>query len=658
MRFSLIFVATLLSAQSPGYELLSGAYQALQAGAYEQAIAGFEKALVLEPNRAAIHKDAAYACLKIGENRVAREHFKRAMELNPADYAAALEYAFLSFEAPDHAIAAKAQARRVFDRVRHQTADPVAAATAEQAFQNIDKPLAQGIARWSAALAGASPTFSVHHELAELAEQRDNWDLAAEHYLAAWHLEPQRKSVLVAIGRVERLRDRPEQATAALLAASRGGEPYAADQARELLPVRYPYVYEFRNAIALDPANTELHRELAYLLLRMEQKADAEVEFAHIAVSDQTDLLSAAQLGFLLLARGDRNRAMPLLTRVLKGTDEQLANSVRTALNLPHSLTAAVMPAADADARVMYERSYRAGYLQDALRYLKIAHEANPEDYSVMLKMGWTYNLLHQDRNALDWFRQARDSSNPDVSREAKHAFDNLRPEFARVRLTAWLLPFYSTRWHDAFSYGQVKAELRLDHVAIRPYLSVRFIGDTRQNTPGPNPQSLSESSFLLAVGASTRVHGVTLWGEVGRAVNYTNSRTLPDYRGGASWAKGWGRMMGSEAPGFFLETNADEVFLSRFRNDMLTYSQWRGGWTQHGVQLLWNANLTVDTKRQYWANFVETGPGLRFRLPGAPPGLMLSVSGLRGAYLINFDNPRRPNFFDLRAGFWYAFTH
>ncbi len=38
-------------------------------------------------------------------------------------------------------------------------------------------------------------------------------------------------------------------------------------KARELLPARYPYVYEFRGASELDPTNTELHRELAYLLL-------------------------------------------------------------------------------------------------------------------------------------------------------------------------------------------------------------------------------------------------------------------------------------------------------------------------------------------------------------------------------------------------------
>ena len=621
MRYCLFFYAVIASAQSAGYSALTDAYAALKTGDYERAIANFERSLTLEPGRASVHKDTAYTCLKIGENRAARQHFRQAMELDSNDSHAALEYAFLSFEAPDNPIPAKAEARRVFDRVRHQTADLQAAATAEQAFQNIDQPLAGGIARWSAALAASAPTFSVHYELAQLAEQRDEWNLAATHYLAAWHLEPQRKAVLIDLGRVEKSRNHLEQATAAWLAASRGGEPRCADKARELLPLRYPYVYEFRNALLLDPANGELHRELAYLLLRMDEKADAEIEFANLVATDRTDLLSAAQLGFLLIARGDKNRAMPLLTRVLEGQDEQLANRVRTALNLPRKLTAAETPV-EADARVMYERSYRAGYLKDALKYLMVAHEADPTDYGLMLKLGWTYNQLHDDRSALDWFRRARASDDDAVSSEAGKAFNNLRPQFARFRTTAWVMPFFSTRWHDAFAYGQVKTELKLDALPIRPYISLRFIGDAGKTTGGANPQSLSESSFLLAVGATTTVHGVTAWGEAGSAISYIKQhQALPDYRGGLSWSRGWGHLMGSENPGTFLETNADEVFLSRFGNDFLTYSQWRGGWTTHGVQFLWNGNLTADSNREAWANFVETGPGVRFRLPGAPPG-------------------------------------
>ena len=65
---------------------------------------------------------------------------------------------------------------------------------------------------------------------------------------------------LLDLGRDWKALNRIDQANAALLAASRGGEPCAAEAARELLPARYPYVYEFRRALDLDTANVELPR--------------------------------------------------------------------------------------------------------------------------------------------------------------------------------------------------------------------------------------------------------------------------------------------------------------------------------------------------------------------------------------------------------------
>jgi Tfp pilus assembly protein PilF len=84
------------------------------------------------PGRASIRKDLAYAYLKIGENELARDQFGEAMKIDPADQQVALEYAFLCYETKQ-----RQQARRVFDRIR-KTGD----ATAEQAFRNLDAPLA------------------------------------------------------------------------------------------------------------------------------------------------------------------------------------------------------------------------------------------------------------------------------------------------------------------------------------------------------------------------------------------------------------------------------------------------------------------------------------------------------------------------------------
>ena len=224
----------------------------------------------------------------------------------------------------------------IFDRVR-KTAGP-SAKTAEEAFQNIDVPLAGGIARWTEAIAKGGANFSAHFELATLAEQRDQLPLAAEHYEKAWRLLPDRRSVLVDLGRVWLALNRLDDAHAALPAASRGGEPGAAELARELLPNHYPYVDDFRRALVLDPANTELRRELAYLLLRMDFRLEAEQEFRTLTEIAPGDLLAATQLGFLLYARGDRAAAQPLFERVLAGKDDDLANRVRAVLRIPQVL--------------------------------------------------------------------------------------------------------------------------------------------------------------------------------------------------------------------------------------------------------------------------------------------------------------------------------
>src|SRR5437870_364991 len=109
-------------------------------------------------------------------------------------------------------------------------------------------------------------------ELARLAERRDETAIAAEHYEKAWQIAPERKSVLIDLGRAWKALGRTEDATAALLAAAWGGQPRAAENARELLPARFPYVYEFENALKLDPGNTGLRREFGFLLLRMKEE--------------------------------------------------------------------------------------------------------------------------------------------------------------------------------------------------------------------------------------------------------------------------------------------------------------------------------------------------------------------------------------------------
>lgn len=663
ISISLLLAATVLQAQESAVvtkaPALASAYAALQARSYEAAIELFHQAISAEPNSAGIRKDLGYTYLKVGEPELARTQFGEAMRIDPADTHVALEYAFLCNETKQ-----QAEARRIFDRIR-KTGNT----TAETAFQNIDRALNEGITRWTKALELSPGNFSAHHELAQLAEQRDNLPLAAGHYEKAFGLRPDMRALLLDLARVWKAQSHTEDATAALLAASRGGEPRVAEAAREQLPPRYPYVYEFKRALSLDPKNIELRRELGYLHLAMNNKAEAIVEFQNVTAVAPDDLLSAAQLGFLLLGASEKKPAISLLEKALNSKDKEVTDRVRKALAVPQA--SAADPGQEPAA--LATRSLQAGYLKDALKYLRIAHENDPANYSVLLKLGWTYNILHDDKQALGFFKQAKESPDPKIAGEASRAFENLRPSQARIRTTVWTFPFYSSRWKDLFSYSQIKTEFELGSLPIHPYISTRIIGDVRGHTESQSglaaaPQYLSESSFIFAAGVSTTPwKGLMAWGEAGEAVRYRKQpnvgKMIPDYRGGLSFSRSVGHNLGAESKGVFFESNNDGVFVSRFQNDVLFYSQNRLGYTlpeMAGIQfqLFWNGNATKDLNRQYWANYFEQGPGVKFRTKQMPRSLAFTVSAVKGYYTIQEGNPHGAHFYDLRAGFWYALTH
>lgn len=322
---------------------------------------------------------------------------------------------------------------------------------------------------------------------------------------------------------------------------------------------------------------------------------------------------------------------------------------------------------ANTTAKTLGDKSYSAGYLKDALRYYELAYRENPADAETQLKLGFTHNLLRQDGEAIRYFDLARKSSDRKVRDEAARAYRNLRPSLARFRSTAWLFPMFSSRWHEAFSYGQWKVDMRVGRLPFRPYFSTRLVADSQRSGGSIQPQYLSESSLIFGLGIATSAwRGLSGWAEAGAAARYRQrhdiGRIVPDYRFGLSWSRGFGHLIRAESPGFFFETAEDVVMLSRFRWNLLFYSQNRTGFTLPSIaglqsQVLWNVNLTSDRNREPWANFADTGPGLRFRAKRMPPSMVWSLDFLRGRYLIRDGNPRRPVYYDLRAGVWYAIT-
>ncbi len=641
----LLALASVGRAQAVGDRELNEAYAALTIKDYDRAVTQFQKGLALEPGNAKAHKDLAYTLLKTGENAEARDEFERAMQLDKRDETAALEYAFLAYETKK-----PIEARRMFDKLRHSK-NASTRATAQQAFANIDKPLESGIARWQEALRRAPDprapaTFSAHWELGQLAELRDELTLAAEQYEICRELKPQLAEVLLILARLWGELNQVEQSRAVLLAASRSRDSRTAELALEQLGTRYPYPYEFVAALKIDPRNSVLRKELAYLYLAMQKEPEAIEQFEAVLAMDPADEATRKQLDLL---RGLKTR--PVAAAAVKPVQSNASAKV--------------------SAKEMGKKSLALGYLNDAVKYLQQAHEQDPDDAEIDLLLGRAYNQQKHDDEAIEWFDRARRTGDLFVASEASRAYHNLRGD-TLPQTTIWTLPMYSSRWKDVFSYGQIKRTLPLPFLGrtnkyVSVYLSMRFAGDVRSTMPAHviAPQYLSESSFIFGGGVATKTwHHITAWGEAGEAVNYLPFRrdigtAIPDYRGGLNYAKGFGHLLGSKSSGLFFESVEDAEYIHRFNKDWLFYSQNRGGRTFRfgdgvSAQAVFNVNYVRDVKREYWANTLEIGPGLRLRLPWMPPNMYFSADLLHGYYTTT--SPK-PNYNDVRVSVWYAVT-
>ena len=312
------------SAQPPpnpqtGQADLNNAYQALADKDYDSAIDLFLKGLAKEPGNAAAHKDLAYTLFRAGENAAARDEFEQALQAQPAR-----RNGRPRVRLPGLRDQKAHRSSPHFDRLR-KTGNPTTRATAEQAFQNIDRPLADGIARWKQALARSDKPndltmFSAHWELAQLAELRDDLPLAAEQYEICREVEAAAERSSADLARVWQQLNRVDESRAATWlrrAPPIRGPP---SSLLETLGPRYPYPYEFLAAIRLDPSNVSLRRELGYLYLAMHRQPEAIEQFEHILELESRDEAARDQINSL---RGLKVRpaAIPAPPVVATGAD-------------------------------------------------------------------------------------------------------------------------------------------------------------------------------------------------------------------------------------------------------------------------------------------------------------------------------------------------
>lgn len=674
------------------------AYRAKQARQFDRAVALFEEALASDPENLHLRKDLAYTLLAVGKSERARDEFGAVLRRDPNDSYIALEYAFLCHETNRPEVAWK-----IFHGLRG-AANPEHRATATRTFDSMDSELLGRISRLEEALRRDPGNYGSHLELARARRVRNDYAVAAAEFDTAYRLKPQYAEVLLELADVLRKAGEKERAGAVTLTASRCGSAYVAEQAKQFLPARYPYLSEFENALRFEPRQPALRREMGFFLLSLGRKPEARAAFEQVLREEPEDVLAAAQLGFLELEQGRSDTAIPRLKAALSATDPALRQRISDLLSKEGALEASpgattippeaatTIPAAtlsksfaDAEAaRAMARKSYDAGFIPDAIRFYQEAQRLDPANFDTMLRLAWSLNMGKRDDEALRWFSLAARSPDAAIASEARAAIRNLTTPAAsssamaaaapREGLVAslWAMPLHSTRWGSTFSYAQAKLEWEQPRLPVVPYLSVRFVGDTTGAIGAANPQFLSENSFILGLGARTRAwKGILAWGEAGSTMAYLSSRRqetgrfLPDYRGGLSQFRLFGPSLLNPKAGAFAETMNDLVYIHRFDRDTLAISRNRFGRHLGRIDLLGglqlqaflSLNLNTDFKRQAWANFVEAGPGLRLRWAWMPPSVSFTFNYLRGHHTIRRIDDRPNTYNDFQAGFWYAVT-
>jgi len=320
------------------------------------------------------------------------------------------------------------------------------AQTAARTYDRINQEWSREITRWETVIEQDPLNRSAQLELAERYANHGQSERAVERYLAAWLVpsDQPRDPILPKLAAAREAAGDTEGANGAWLLDSRSAETRIAEEAKDHLPERYLYAREFRRVLELNPRDTDLRRDLVYLWLEVGTSEEARTEFAILLDQDANDLLAAAQFAFLYPERNNEAAAVELLQRARNSPDDDVARRAREKLREINEARARPQ-------RELGEKIVRASFLKDARRELLQAYELNPDDDSTALKLGIVHNLLRQDREALRWFQRASTSADAVIAGQARQSYDNLAGQYRRVSTTAWMFPFFSSRFKDVF---------------------------------------------------------------------------------------------------------------------------------------------------------------------------------------------------------------
>jgi tetratricopeptide (TPR) repeat protein len=448
---------------------------------------------------------------------------------------------------------------------------------------------------------------------------------------------------------------------AAPLQAPSGAGLGAANQAyQEAADKKFAVAVEdFQKALAANPSNSRLRKDLGYAYLAAGSPKDAAGQFEAVYREHPDDLRTALDLGYVLEQLHQDDAALQCFETAGRSTDPQISGPAQQALA---NLRASQRQAQKQRAYDLLAQGKRA----EALQLFEAVREVDPSDSATTMQLGYLYASAGRMTQAREMFTLERDNPDPQAASQAAAALELVNRESRLWFTSFYAAPFYQSRFANQINPLNAKIGLRSDRY-LQPYVGLRLNRDVRSRS-GTLPEIFSDNSAVLALGVQSSIlgKGTNLYAEAGTAVSLlsqpTHGRAVPDYRAGLTWFRSWGTSFTGDAGLHGRELSltgsaySDVGFYSRYDHNVIGYLQVREGLNLPTarllpVQVLAAVNFLGDSNGNFYNNVIEAGPDLRLAPFRRLLGVWIEAQYLRGIYTRHdLANPYGPRYEDVRV--------
>lgn len=289
-----------------------------------------------------------------------------------------------------------------------------------------------------------------------------------------------------------------------------------------------------------------------------------------------------------------------------------------------------------------------------ALNYFSKAYEVHPEP-STAMQLGYLYEQLNDRKTAYHYFTLATQSQDKSLSLSAENALTTLVGQQTKILPRAYfsevyLNPFSQTR----FGLTVVPFIWRLgleqeNRLRTKEYVFVRRTQDNRSANFGELSAIYEDNVQIEGVGIQiTPLRNIPLIGFVEGGTAYdlvylNRSRWRADLRAGLMYYRDFGT-----PPGYFDKLKVGHAYYSDWYGDITYFTRYNNNViglirTHQGIRLLQyhssmvnlyvTGRVIADTKREFYNNIAEVGPGISF-VPSNRFHLQLRFEQVNGMYL------------------------